>query len=193
MYKAIIFDFFDVIHSDPFHRWLKKHDYDRKGEFHESSQMLDRGDISDQEFYRRLAELSGHSPESVQAVFDQTDLVDKDLVKLIESLHGRYKLGLLSNSSGSYLRPILDKYGLIGLFDEIGISAEVGLIKPDPEIFEHMLGRLNVVANETIFIDDNPHNVAAAEALGIHGIIYKTEQALRKDLAAAGVKVGVVS
>ncbi len=189
MYKAIIFDFFDVIHSDPYYRWLKKHGLERSGEFEESSQMLDRGQINDMEFYQRLGDLSGHSSESVKAVFDDTQLIDQDIVTLLKELRDQYKLGLLSNASGQYLRPILKEHGLIDLFDEVVVSAEVGIIKPDPAIFKHILDKLDVQASEAIFTDDNPHNVAAAESVGIHSIVFTSEKALRQELAAAGVKV----
>src|SRR6185312_80284 len=186
MYRAIVFDFFDVIHADPFHRWLGKNGYERR-EFEESSRRLDGGLISDDEFYKELGRLSGRSTASVKAVFSQTDQIDKQLVKLIGMLRGRYKIGLLSNSSGSYLRPILEEHGLNGLFDVTAISAEVGFIKPQPEIFQHILKEMGVEARETIFIDDNPRNVEAAAAVGIKSIVYTGEPALRIELARLGI------
>jgi putative hydrolase of the HAD superfamily len=189
MYKAIIFDFFDVIHSDPFQRWLKKHDYERSGEFAKSAQQVDFGRISYDEHYQRLSELSGQSAQSIKEVFDDTQLIDQDMVELIRSLHGQYKIGLLSNAGGQYLRPILEEHGLMELFDEIAISAEIGVVKPDPAIFKHALKQLGVKAEEAIFTDDNPGNVAAAEAVGIRSIVFTSEKALRRELAAAGIKV----
>lgn len=189
MYKAVIFDFFGVIHSDPFHRWLNRHELDQSGELEESSQLLDRGEINDDEFYRRLADLSGQTQQNVKKVFGDTDLIDKDLVKLIKELGPHYKIGLLSNSSGRYLRPILEQHGLLELFDEITVSAEVGLIKPDLAIFHHVLGELGVEAGEALFIDDNPRNVAAAKSVGMGALVFTGERALRKELAAAGIKV----
>jgi HAD superfamily hydrolase (TIGR01509 family) len=182
MYKAIIFDFFDVIHSDPFQRWLKKHGYEREGEFAKSARQVDFGRISYDEHYRRLSELSGQSAQSIKEIFDDTRLIDQDMVELITSLQGRYKIGLLSNAGGQYLRPILEEHRLIELFDEIAISAEVGIIKPDPAIFRHILDRLGVGASETVFIDDNPGNTAGAEAAGIRSIVFTGEKALRQEL-----------
>jgi HAD superfamily hydrolase (TIGR01509 family) len=75
------------------------------------------------------------------------------------------------------------------LFDEIAISAEVGLIKPEPAVFKHILKQLGVQAGEAIFIDDSPTNVQAAEALGIRSFVFAGTEALRKELAAAGIKV----
>ncbi len=188
MYKAIIFDFFDVIHSDPYHRWLKKHGFERSDKFEEASRMLDSGQMSDGEFYQRLGDLGGQSAESVKRVFDDK-VIDKDMVELITQLSGHYKVGLLSNASGSYLRPILEEHGLIDLFDAIAISAELGLMKPDPRVFQHILEQMEIKPDETIFTDDNANNVAAAESVGIRSIVFTSEKALRQELAAAGVKV----
>lgn len=187
MYKAIIFDFFDVIHSDPFQRWLKKHDYERSGEFAKSAQQVDFGRISYAEHYERLSELSGQSAQSIKEVFDDTQLIDRDMVELITSLRGRYKIGLLSNAGGQYLRPILKEHGLTDLFDEIAISGEVGIIKPDPAIFKHTLKQMGIESAEAVFIDDNPSNTAAAETVGIRSIVFTGEKALRQEFAKLNI------
>ncbi len=59
----------------------------------------------------------------------------------------------------------------LGMFDLVVDSCEVGLRKPDPRIWELTLERLGVAANEALFLDDHPTNVAAAEDLGITGIV----------------------
>lgn len=187
MYKAIIFDFFDVIHSDPYNRWLRKHNLERKGGFEKSAQKVDRGEISHEEHYREVSKMSGQSTDSIKEIFNDTSLIDRDMVGLIRTLRGHYKIGLLSNSSGPYLRPILEEHGLVELFDEITISADVGLIKPEPAIFEHMLEKLSVQASEAIFTDDNPRNVAAAESIGIRSIIFTGEKAFRQELAKLNI------
>jgi putative hydrolase of the HAD superfamily len=166
---------------------LSEHHLDRE-RFEESSRKLDRGHISDNEFYKQLAALSGHSVDSIRLAFDEK-LIDKTVVSLMQVLRSHYKIALLSNASGTYLRPILEKHGLMPLFDEIAISAEVGLIKPEPAVFKHILKQLGVQAGEAIFIDDSPTNVQAAEALGIRSFVFAGTEALRKELAAAGIKV----
>ena len=73
---------------------------------------------------------------------------------------------LLSNSWGNtYPRELFDE-----LFDQVVISGEVGLRKPDPAIFHHALGLLGLPPHECAFIDDIEHNVRAAERLGIVGV-----------------------
>jgi epoxide hydrolase-like predicted phosphatase len=187
VYEAIIFDFFNVIHSDPFLRWLKRYGYKRTGEFEESSRLVDVGHISEREFYEKLSALSGQTLESVRAIFSDTSLIDRDMVELIKGLHNNYKTGLLSNSSGEYLRPILEQHNLTRLFDEVVISSEVGLLKPDAEIFKHILHKLRVKPENAIFIDDNARYVDAASAIGIQAIVYTDTESVKRQLAGLGV------
>lgn len=58
------------------------------------------------------------------------------------------------------------------LFDAVVISCEVGMRKPDERIFRHALDLLGLDAAACVFIDDIEHNVHAAEALGIRGILH---------------------
>ena len=62
------------------------------------------------------------------------------------------------------------RWDIDGLFDELVISAEVGLVKPDARVFQLALGRLDVQPHEAVFIDDMPVNVDAAGRLGMIGI-----------------------
>jgi putative hydrolase of the HAD superfamily len=58
------------------------------------------------------------------------------------------------------------------LFDVIMFSAEEGVRKPDPEMYQRMLSRLGVNAKEAIFIDDRADNIDGARAVGMYGIHY---------------------
>ena len=61
----------------------------------------------------------------------------------------------------------MDKY-----FRGFVISGDVGLRKPDPMIYQNLLNRLNVTANDVIFVDDNPKNLDAASAIGFITILF---------------------
>jgi len=188
MYKAIIFDFFDVIHTDCYHAWMRAHGHTRKGEFAEASRQLDRGDIKMKEFYQKLSLASGLPADQIETDFIKFSKIDTDMVSFIRDLHNHYPLGLLSNADGEFLRPILENYKLTSLFDVIIISSEVHIIKPDPEVFLLILKKLNIKPEEAIFIDDHEHNVEAAKSLGITGIRYLNLQQLKQDLQHIGIK-----
>ncbi|GAA2623169.1 HAD family phosphatase [Actinomadura fulvescens] len=81
---------------------------------------------------------------------------------------GGTRTALLSNSWGNdYPRDLF-----ADLFDAVVISCEVGLRKPDAAIFQHAVRLLGLTAADCVFIDDIEHNVAAAEALGMRGILH---------------------
>lgn len=61
---------------------------------------------------------------------------------------------------------------LFSLFDGLVFSGPIGLTKPDRAIFEYLLNRYDLRAEECVFIDDAPRNIAACEAVGIRGILF---------------------
>ena len=67
------------------------------------------------------------------------------------------------------------------------ISGEVGVIKPDPRIFERLLHRFGVDARDSVFVDDSAANVAAAERLGFHAVRFTDPAALRVELVGLGL------
>jgi putative hydrolase of the HAD superfamily len=73
----------------------------------------------------------------------------------------------------------IEKRGITQLFDVIVLSAEEGVKKPDPQIYKLLLDRLQTQPDETVFVDDNAENVAAAVALGVQAIqFHSTAQAI---------------
>jgi putative hydrolase of the HAD superfamily len=86
---------------------------------------------------------------------------------------GGIRTGLASNSWGEsgYER---DRFG--DLFDAVVISAEVGLRKPDPEIYLLAAERIGVPPAECVFVDDLLHNVDGARAVGMEGIVHRSAE-----------------
>ncbi|HZI09326.1 MAG TPA: HAD family phosphatase [Myxococcus sp.] len=92
----------------------------------------------------------------------------------VEGLVGRVRLGLVSNTNAlhaAYLRPLLP---VLGRFDAVVMSCEVGHVKPEPEIFARALERVGCAPGEAAFFDDLPEFVEAANALGLHGRLFTT-------------------
>jgi putative hydrolase of the HAD superfamily len=81
--------------------------------------------------------------------------LDVEAVDVLQKLHGKYKIGLISNFAIPECgRALLDKFGLEQFFDVIIISGEVNQRKPSPKIFERALKALGVDASETVFVGD---------------------------------------
>ena len=106
--------------------------------------------------------------------------------ELVTELHrvGTPIYGITNWSAETY--PIAVRaYPVLGLFRDTVISGEVELWKPDPAIFTYALERFGVTASEALFVDDNPDNVAAAEAFGMGAVRFTDASSLRKDLEQA--------
>ncbi len=182
MIQAIILDYFDVFRTDGYNRWLRDHGYERTGAFLAASEGHDRGELSDQQFFQAIADASGETAEQVEREMETDVEVNWPLVEYVGTLRGTYKTALLSNSSSEYLRNELKLHDLEKNFDEIVISSEVGLIKPEPAVFEHIMQKLGVRPEECIFTDDSPRNIAAAERLGINVILFTGVTELKKQI-----------
>jgi HAD superfamily hydrolase (TIGR01509 family) len=117
-----------------------------------------------------------------QTAFWGGDRLDQNLVELIRSLRPRYRTALLSNA-WSNLRLWLNRYWpVLDVFDEVVISAEVGLAKPDPRIYQLVVDRLGVASAEAVFLDDFLQNVEAARKAGLHAIQFMSSEQARADL-----------
>ena len=112
------------------------------------------------------------------------DVLDKDLADYVRALKLNYRTALLSNALANLRKLLEEEWFIDDAFDQIVISAEVSLVKPDPAIYQLTLDKLEVNADEAVFIDDYDRNVFAAQALGIQAIHFKTSQQTRNDLDA---------
>jgi FMN phosphatase YigB (HAD superfamily) len=95
-------------------------------------------------------------------------------IEILKNLQVNYRLFLLSNTNkihyDDYSEVIKRENGIEGLeplFEKTYLSHEMGLRKPDPEIFQVVLNENNLVPKETLFIDDSPQHIASAKTLGI--------------------------
>jgi putative hydrolase of the HAD superfamily len=120
----------------------------------------------------------------LETEFFAGDSVDRRLVDYIRSLRPKHATALLSNAWGG-LREKLDKeWGILDAFDQVVISAEVGLAKPDPLIFALTLERLKVTASEAVFVDDFTENTEAAAAAGLQAVRFLNTDQVIRDLEA---------
>jgi 2-haloacid dehalogenase len=91
-------------------------------------------------------------------------------------------LYLLSNFSAETFPSALERFEFLRWFRGMVISGEVGVIKPDPRIYEIMLARYAIDPHRAVYIDDVAANAEAARPFGIHSIHFTTPAALREEL-----------
>lgn len=96
-------------------------------------------------------------------------------IKLIKPLKDKYKVYGLTNWSAETLPIAKERYSFFEDLDGIIVSGDEKLIKPDPEIYNVLLQRFNIEAEESLFIDDNADNIKTAKELGFKTVHYTTD------------------
>lgn len=95
-------------------------------------------------------------------------------------------LYVLSNWSAETFPIALSRYDFLHWFDGRVISGEVGLIKPDPRIYRHLMERFDLRPGDLFYTDDHEPNVLAARDLGIHASLFRGAEGLRAELVDLG-------
>jgi glucose-1-phosphatase len=91
---------------------------------------------------------------------------------LVDEVAGRARLGCVSNTNGLHWAE-MSGWGLQERFEFRFLSHEIGMIKPDREIFEHVVATVGVPAENILFLDDNVINVEGATAVGLDAVVVK--------------------
>jgi epoxide hydrolase-like predicted phosphatase len=141
------------------------------------------GEISGAHFSTLMADKLGLALEQYDAVVTRQQQPNRPLLDYIrDELKPHYKLAIISNANTGELETRLAPEDL-ALFDTVIVSADVGFVKPDPQIFQLAADRLGITFNETVFVDDLERFTVPAEALGLHAIVYTGLDPLKQELA----------
>ena len=110
--------------------------------------------------------------EIEQAEFNQYSWrMKRGAKEALHRLRSKYRLGIISNGMTNSAQLVLDKEGLLPLFEEIVVSKDVGYRKPDPRIFRYSLTKLCAKAEQTVFVGDSyAQDVLGAKAVGMKTI-----------------------
>lgn len=120
--------------------------------------------------------------------FWRGDQLDAELVDFIRMLKNEHRTGLLSNAFSNLRQVMRATWKIEDAFDAIVISAEEGVMKPDPRIYQIALDRLRVEAAAALFVDDMRENVEAARRTGMQALQFvSSEQAVAEVKAAIGM------
>lgn len=155
--------------------------------FSKTAQLASTGAVGIKEHWEAVAATLGVTPADMPAFLEQywsADDVNWKLLKFIRDLRPRYRVGLLSNAWEDLRQTLHTRWDIDGLFDELIISAEVGMVKPDPRIFHLAVEKLGVQVGEAVFIDNILENIDAARREGLNVIQFLDTDQTLADLAA---------
>ncbi len=171
--KIILFDFFGVLSTFVYMKVIKKFIAEQEqSEWIKKLDVLDIGNISENDLVKQISEKSGVSQDEIWIEVKNAPKVNYELFDFIEkSLIGKYKVGLLTNIPRTLIERIIPEK--LQIFDPILISSDLRLIKPSKEIFNMAIQRCGCLPGEILFIDDGEKNIEVAKSLGLQGIVYK--------------------
>ena len=204
--QAIIFDFGGVLQgstdSDAFKTGLDalaaEHGFEKGAQlwshlYHSQAwERAKRGRMTEDEFWAdRLGALGVEGEAAITAflerLFAHLNGIHPAMRQLLHDLRPEVRLAVLSNTAVRIMaRWLEEEHDLGGLFEVVVSSADVGLAKPEPEIYLLTLERLDLPPEEALFVDDLSRNTKAAEAVGLPSIQFTTPEALRAELEARG-------
>ena len=148
---------------------------------------LDRGTLALDHAIDRGASRTGLPHRDVERLFNavpQSLTPIQETIDLIRSIRNSHnKLFVLSNMHVASINYLEKKHQIWDMFDGIVISSRIKKVKPEIDIYEHLLTVHRLKAAETIFIDDMSENLAAASSLGIQTIRFVDPAQCRQDLA----------
>lgn len=132
--------------------------------------------------------------KELRAYYDNwTSMLLRDIPENVTVLrkleNSRYELFGLTNWSAETFIYALDNYDFFKIFkDKIVVSGTEKLIKPDPEIWTVLLNRYKIIAEESVFIDDNAKNIEVAKSLGFICVHVQEATDLEKELRKLGAE-----
>jgi putative hydrolase of the HAD superfamily len=125
---------------------------------------------------QQLYALTDAELETFRHDFVAGDHIDAEFVQFLHEVRKTRKIALLSNAWPGERHVFGNEFGLATLTDTIILSCEEGLAKPDPLIYALAAERLQLPHASIVFIDDYPPNVSAAQACGMHGVVFETRE-----------------
>ena len=197
--KAVIFDFGGVlIDWNPYYLYRKVLPNDNEiAGFLQETGILDWNYTFDQgyPFSLGIAELSRRFPQRAELIrmFDERWLetlgttfdATIELVKAVKA-HGIPIYGL-TNWSSEKFEQVRPQYKFMDLFEDIVVSGNVKIAKPDTRIYTLLLERNGLSAANCLYIDDSKENVRAARQVGLHAVIYQSSAQIRQELVVHGL------
>jgi HAD superfamily hydrolase (TIGR01509 family) len=182
--KAIIFDCFGVLATDGWLPFKEEHFGYDEGLYAQATDLnkqADAGLLDYAEYVHQIALLADVTDAEVASNLDSNVPNRKLFAYIQERLKPNYKIGLLSNSGGDWLDRIFSP-DQVALFDATVLSYQLGVVKPDPRMYEAIAQRLGVALDECVFVDDQQRYCTAAAEVGMQTVYYQTFDQTKRNL-----------
>ncbi len=184
MIRGIIFDCFGVLYQGSIAHLYELISESQRAELDNLSLSSDYGYISHEEYIAQVAQLAGKTFAEIESIVQANHIRNQAMVDCVRTLRPAYKVALLSNVGRGVIDRLFTSSELTELFDVVVLSSEVGMIKPDGDIYRFTAERLEVAESECVMIDDLAVNIEGAKSVGMQGIVYQSASQVQADMAA---------
>lgn len=182
MRYAVVFDCFGVLVGTSYFTFRKLCPPDKLDELADAHTAADYGYLTRQEYASRIGEILQMDPGRVYDSIDQQHVRNEGLIDYVRFLRQNHKIAMLSNVGPGVMPTIFTGDELNELFDTVVLSFEVGMVKPDPNIYRLTAERLGVKVGECVLVDDRPEFCAGADAAGMQSVHYRSNEQVMADL-----------
>lgn len=174
--KLIIFDCFGVIFEEVAPVFLKRHlPTETIDEIKDKLFVpADLGLVTHEELLSNMADEIGLPLEDVKTEWKSLFIIKEDTVTAIKQLKSSNDIALLSNAPLGVVENLIEKHKLSGLFDNTLISCNIGLAKPDSEIYRKCISLFGKEYDEIYMVDDSAKNLEVLPSMGIKPILFRT-------------------
>jgi len=153
---------------------------------------LNKGHLSELQAKQRYQDTIGLSELECEKLFyyvKQTQLLIYGSVDLLKRIkQAGYHVYALTDNVHEIVAYLKETYDFWPLFEGATVSAELGILKPKPEIYQSLLSTNKLKAEETVFLDDMPYNVECAQKEGMAAIQFKDAHQCEQELKAMGLE-----
>ena len=150
----------------------------------------DRGTLNGETYWQAIGQAAGRKfskgqiASLVQEDVDSWKRLRPDMLAYVRKLQDAgIKTAVLSNMIPDLLEHMRRDFRWLDSFTCQTYSCEIDAVKPEPAIYRHTLEALAVEPRRALFIDDREVNIKGAQAVGIHGIVYRSREQFREELA----------
>jgi epoxide hydrolase-like predicted phosphatase len=133
--------------------------------------------------------LSWEEYQKILAEFYSSEKPNYELIDWARNQKSKYRIFALTNNTTALKNLLKEKFKIENLFDIVFNSAEIGLAKPDPKLFQYVLDQIDTSPEKCLFIDDNIKNTNMAETLGFKTICFTDNNSFWKDVLKLKLKL----
>lgn len=156
--------------------------------------QLNLGQISEKDaklkFISKIDSLDTKKTDNLFDFIKSTQELVPGTIDIIKALHKKgYQLFALTDNTKEIVQYLQNRYDFWKYFIHTTVSSNIGLMKPNKEIFDYTMQKNNLLPHETLFIDDHLPNTTAAHALGLHTILFSNSTACLQDIERLGINL----